>query len=78
MGLFLSYKTLTNTVAEIIFEINPNFPYALILASNLFEMSNNQVYFSEHLPKLTDISCGPNREEVISMLSFYAKKLLAS
>ena len=54
-GFFLSYKELVSKVSDIILEVSPNFPYPKILASNLFEMANNQIYFAEHLPKLTDI-----------------------
>lgn len=78
VGLFLSYKELTQTLAGIILKINPSFPYPLSLASNLFEMSNNQFYFSEHLPQLTDICLGADRDEqMIKMLIFYAEKLVS-
>ncbi len=77
-GLFLSYKELTENVSKIIEKINPSFKYAHSLSSNLFEMANNQVYFSEHLPKLTDIKNNKDREkELIGMLSYFSKKLLA-
>ncbi len=54
-GLFKSYKELVSTVSSLISEVNPDFPYPHILASNMFEMANNQIFFAEHLPKLTDI-----------------------
>lgn len=58
-------------------EINPKFPYPHTLASNLFEMANNHIYFAQHLPKLTDVSVkGENYQEVEEMLEFYAFKLL--
>lgn len=77
-GLFSSYKSLANDVSKVISEINPNFKYPFALASNLFEMSNNQVYFAKHLPKLTDISIKDDSfDEVEKMLMYFTDKLLA-
>lgn len=76
-GLFLSYKNLTLKVAEIICEINPAFPYPRSLASNLFEMANNQIYFAHHLPRLTDIKDrDAQHSEIKQLLEFYLFKLL--
>lgn len=76
-GFFVSYKTLAKSVADVILEINPDFQYPFGLATNLFEMSNNHIYFAEHLPKLTDISIEKgNKEEVEKMLNFFTNKLL--
>jgi len=76
-GLFLSYKTLVKLVSSIISEINPNFKYSSSLASNLFEMANNQIYFAEHLPKLTSLKCTKNQnDDLIEMLNEFTRKLL--
>lgn len=76
-GLFLSYKMLVQLVAGIITEINPDFQYSASLASNLFEMSNNQIYFAEHLPKLTSLEHTANQnDDLIEMLNYYTNKLL--
>lgn len=76
-GLFYSYKSLVKLVSEIIQEIDPKFPYSLSLSSNLFEMANNQIYFAEHLPRLSSISCGKTiNEDLIKMLSYFAFKIL--
>ncbi len=76
-GLFYSYKSLVKSVSEIILEIDPKFPYSLSLSSNLFEMANNQIYFAEHLPKLSSISCGKNiNDDLIKMLSYFVFKIL--
>jgi len=56
-GLFLPYKGLVGKVADIMEEVNPNFKYAKSLASALFEMINNQIFYTEHLPRLTILSC---------------------
>lgn len=77
VGLFLSYKSVVTTVAEILTEIKPKFPYASSLASNLFEMANNQIYFAEHLPKITSLSNKKGKEkELIKMLTFFGMKIL--
>lgn len=77
-GLFFSYKKLVKVVSSIISEVNPKFKYGASLASNLFEMANNQVYFAEHLPKLSSIKCGKKQEEdLIKMLALFATKILS-
>lgn len=55
-GFFLTYKTLSKKIADIIAEINPTFQYPRALASTLLEMANNHIYFALHLPSLTDIT----------------------
>lgn len=76
-GFFKNYKQLINNVAGVILEINPTFEYPYALASNLFEMSNNHIYFAKHLPRLTDIKVGENKfSDVEKMLNYFAAKLL--
>ncbi len=77
-GLFGSYKSLANTVSKVISEVNPEFKYPFAFATNLFEMSNNHIYFAKHLPRLTDISIkNDDFVEVEDMLHYMTKKLLA-
>ncbi len=76
-GFFMSYKNLANTVSKVISEINPKFKYPYALATNLFEMTNNHIYFAKHLPRLTDISVKENDlNEVEKMLNYFTDKLL--
>ena len=76
-GFFLNYKRLSEKVALVISEVNADFPYPHALASNLFEMANNHIYFAQHLPRLTDVKVeGENFDEVEKMLEYYAFKLL--
>lgn len=76
-GFFTNYVTLTRKVATAISEYNPNFPYPRALASNLFEMANNHIYFAQHLPRLTDVKVkGENFEEVEAMLELFAFNVL--
>jgi AcrR family transcriptional regulator len=77
-GFFTSYKNLVELVSTIIAEVNPNFKYPYVLATNLFEMSNNHIYFAEHLPRLTDISTEKGTvNEVELMLNYFVDKLLS-
>lgn len=76
-GYYKSYKALIQKVADVINEVDRKFPYPHSFASNLFEMANNEIYFAEHLPKLTDVRVkGENYDEVVKLLKFYKKKLL--
>jgi len=77
MGYFTPYKALGQKIANIILAINPSFPYPNTLASNLLEMTNNQIYFAEHLPKLTDVKIeGGDMSELDKMLNFFVFKLI--
>lgn len=76
-GLFLNYKKLCEKVADVILEINPQFPYPYTMASNLFEMANNHIYFALHLPRLTDVQVtGEDFGEVEEMLEYFAFNLI--
>ena len=77
-GFFKSYKDLAESVSIVISEINSSFKYPFSLATNLFEMSNNHIYFAKHLPRLTDISIEKNEvDEVKTMLKYFVSKLLS-
>lgn len=79
-GLFFTYKALCKALQSMIEEINPNFPYPRALASTLIEMAKSHVYFSEHLPSLTDISfkAGNSEDQVKKLLVDFAFGLLSS
>lgn len=55
-GFFLPYKELVGKLSMIIKEINPDFKYSTSLSSTIFEMINNQLFYAEHLPRLTDLN----------------------
>lgn len=63
-GFFLPYKELVGKLAAIIKEINPEFKYSRSLSSTLYEMINNQLYYAEHLPRLTSL----DKEKAVSEL----------
>lgn len=76
-GYYQTYKDLVEKVAQLILEVNADFPYPRILASNLFEMANNQIYFAEHLPSLTDIKNGKESyKQLEEAMCYMIKKLV--
>lgn len=77
LGYFSSYKELVQKVAKLISQVSPKYPYPRMLASNLFEMANNQIYFAEHLPQLTEINCKKDQYiELEKALNYMTAKLL--
>ena len=54
IGIFGIYKDVVDTVAAIIKEINKEYLYPNMLVSNMIEGSNQQRFFAEHLPRLTN------------------------
>jgi len=76
-GIFSSYKELADVIAQAILGINPKFPYPHSLASNMLEMANNQVYFAQHLPKLTDIKVQKgDLSQLETMMKYFVMKLV--
>ncbi len=65
-GIFSIYKDVVNSVAEIILEINPDYPCSNMLVSSMIEGSNQQRFFAEHLPRLTN-----SRKEADLVEEFY-------
>ncbi len=58
-GVYLNYKKLNKKIAEYILEINPSYQFPNAIVSTLIETAHQQLFFSEHLPSLTNI---PNIE----------------
>ena len=76
-GFFFNYKQMVEKISQAVLQLNPKFPYPHALASNLFEMANNHIYFAQHLPKLTDVTVkGEDYQEVEEMLEYFAFNLL--
>lgn len=77
MGYFSSYAELVQKVASIITKVSPSYQYPRMLASNLFEMANNQIYFAEHLNELTEINCKKDQYiQLENALNYMVDKLL--
>lgn len=75
-GFFLPYKELVGRLANIIEEVNPKFQYAKSLGSTLFEMINDQLYYAEHLPRLTSLNKQSAVPELEEMVNHFAFKLI--
>jgi len=77
-GFFWSYKSVSISIADIIEEINPDFPYPRALASNLLDMGNNHIYYAQHLPSLTDIRLEDpaDLKDIVKLLEFFVLKLV--
>jgi AcrR family transcriptional regulator len=65
-GLFANYQSLCKTISVIIQAINPQFPYPRAMASNLIETAHEQIFFSQHLPGLSDVPTTKNDYSKIS------------
>ena len=76
-GFFLTYKSLNKKIADIISEVNSDYPYPRALASTLLEMANNHIYFALHLPSMTDVKVPEDDlSEVEELLASFAFGLL--
>lgn len=54
--VFKPYKDLCAKIAEVVSEYNPDYKYPRSLSSTLIEASHHQQFFSNYLPKLTDVN----------------------
>lgn len=77
-GFFMPYKELVGRLAKIIEEINPKFSYAKSLGSTLFEMINNQLFYAEHLPRLTSLNKNKRVSELETMVNHFAFAIVNS
>ncbi|MEQ9405236.1 MAG: TetR/AcrR family transcriptional regulator [Cyclobacteriaceae bacterium] len=54
-GFFRGYKSLCNTIANYVLEINPAYEFPNSLISTCLEAAHQQIFFAEHLPALSNI-----------------------
>lgn len=54
-GAFLTLKSTTSHIAQLLSAYSPQYPFPKALASTIIEMTLYHRYFSEHLPSMTDI-----------------------
>jgi Bacterial regulatory proteins, tetR family len=59
-GLFGGFKSLCKKIADWVIEVNPDYPYPNSLVSTILLTAKQQVFFSEHLPSLTNINRNEN------------------
>lgn len=60
-GLFRGFKSVCSEIAGIFSEINPNYKYPRALASTMLQASQQQIFFAEHLPALTNFEFEDDR-----------------
>ena len=65
IGFFLIYKRVINRIVDLIHEVNPDYPFAKSLASNIIEGALHQHFLRDHLTTIT------NCNEKISPTDFY-------
>ncbi|NNK80148.1 MAG: TetR family transcriptional regulator [Flavobacteriales bacterium] len=70
-GAFMVYKELVERVSDIITEIDPDFKYPHMLISTVIEGARHQHFFTDHLPRLTDVIEGEN-----AISDFYREMVL--
>ncbi len=77
-GFFLACKRLCEKIADLLIEVNPNFPYPRSLASSLLETANSNLYFAKHLPRLTDVKNEGNMltQRVKDLLEYFCFGIL--
>lgn len=54
-GVFLAFKTLCAELAQFILNLNPDYPFSHSLATTAIRAIQDQLFFSQNLPRLTDI-----------------------
>ncbi|EIA09544.1 TetR/AcrR family transcriptional regulator [Flavobacterium frigoris] len=64
-GFFLIYKNVINRIVHLIIAVNPDYPFAKSLASNIIEGALHQHFLRDHLTTIT------NCNENISPTDFY-------
>ena len=68
-GYYASYKRLVKSVADIVRDMNSDYPYPESLTSTVIESAHHQAFFAEHLPSLTNVNQpGNSLEEFFSDL----------
>lgn len=60
-GLFLPYKSICKKIANIVKQVNPNYPYPHSIVSTALLTVNHQLYYAKHLPSLSDIKYQPEK-----------------
>lgn len=64
-GLFGGFKSLSKKISDMVTGVNKNYPYASSLISTVLLASKQQLFFSSHLPSLTNVTKGAGAHEEI-------------
>lgn len=74
-GFFLAYKSLCALIASLIEQINPDYRYPHSLASTAIEASIAQQFFTQHLPRLSDL---PDKDYHLDLRTFLKHMILST
>jgi AcrR family transcriptional regulator len=74
-GAFVEYKSLAKCLCKMILTVSPKTRYVNSIASMLLETARQQLFFSEHLPSLTDIKKS-KKEDLVGLLEHLTFKLI--
>lgn len=66
--LFQPYKDFCHRIAEVFLVYRPTFPFAHSLASTLIETAHHQMFFKDHLPRLTDFGGSKDNKQLAVFL----------
>ena len=66
--IFQPYKDLCHRIAGIVLEYRKEYNYPHSLASTLIETAHHQIYFKDHLPRLTDFGGAAGNKRVAAYL----------
>lgn len=67
--IFKPYKDLCHRIAGIFQEYRPDYSFPHSLASTLTETAHHQMYFKDHLPRLTDFGSSKASTDVVMFLN---------
>ena len=67
-GFYADYKRCCDNIAQMILEVNPTFLYPNALITMLIEAAHHQLYYAEHLPKLTNLKINQKTESLLNFL----------
>ena len=76
-GFYRAYQRFVRTVAQMIRDINPDYPHPIALVSTVLESGHMQKYFTEHLPFLTDLRPEETHRETTTFLTNLVFKAIA-
>ncbi len=75
--LFQPYKDLCHRIAEIFLDYNSKYEFPHSLASTLVETAYHQMFFKEHLPRLTDFGNEKGSKSLTRYLQYLVYSCLA-
>ncbi len=68
-GFFRSYKSLCKKISAIMLEVKPDYPFAHALSSTVLESAHQQIFFSLHLPSLTELEV-KTKEDYVKVVEY--------